>query len=1074
MGDEAHEISRRTALKIFGGTGLAAGFGPKVLRLGRIGAVDERTVSQRLATLRAALGDVPRHEGTTLAPSLQVYAYRREDLLNVRFDLYNLELDVSGTTPMLVPVDSGTPAWLVAVLPFQSIAEYADAVGAKPPNSWPQTPVESLASGPSQLAFSVPASGIPYTLASLTDWQALTALLPAVASAGGTVAATDPTGAPTTTSPPLTYIEMAWQLLVAPDPSAFWDSPAAPVNNGTWTELWQARLTPSNPVIPTEIYAVWTPGFSSTGSPLEVMVDPFNTSLTDRAGENTYRTGLVALSSRASINESNPQNGTPAAAKTFMVTPLGVTADVQGGPYSDIAASNIVSWTHKMSVGRDTYVRIVLDGYLYPFGNRACLIQTTDREFHVSPSGDAVAYLVERTTVQVTQPTVSYPYPESGAAVDPDDGRQNPFVSIEVKTLTTPPIDPTSSTTDSPSVVLGSPHVSADDAIWINVGGSPFPFAFVGTDAEGRTVDFSAWAIWVSQYAFSSGSETWLNDVVKNYTDSANLEWRSPSLGGQLMAFAPPSTQPGATALHVDSLVLDSTDWITNSSETSPPWYPTLSQKYGAMIRLPAVAALTATDGDDPASGSQVVYESTMYLPDGFPYPAGVPEVFLTFADATPLNFTQPGSQSSQTGTSQSGGIAAPSFNIDGFARDLGPVSDSATLLTGAFDAKTFFAGLDAKILGAVPLTDIIKAVTAGPRLPEDSADAGSQAPTIHSVPIYKSGQTSPVALKTTIDWTPTITSGTTVLPGVFTPDNSDGSGLTIHAQLYAPLDPPGPPTSNIDGQLSNFTLTLFGSAAGVIEIHFTNVQFSQRTGSKSNVQVNIDTVTFIGALSFIQDFEELFASLGGPQIDVEPSGITAGYTVSLPSIGIGVFALENISLGGTLNIPFTGQPVRLTVNFCTRENPFLLSIYFFTGGGWFAISLGADGIELVEVGLEFGASISLDLGVASGGVTVAVGIYFALGSKTVMLTGFFQASGNLEVLGIISISIVFYLGLTYQSPPASAYGTASVSVTVSVLCFSASVTLTVTKQIYSSDPTISFAQAISATDWSNYCASFA
>ena len=139
-----------------------------------------------------------------------------------------------------------------------------------------------------------------------------------------------------------------------------------------------------------------------------------------------------------------------------------------------------------------------------------------------------------------------------------------------------------------------------------------------------------------------------------------------------------------------------------------------------------------------------------------------------------------------------------------------------------------------------------------------------------------------------------------------------------------------------------------------------------------------------------------------------------------------------------------------------------------------FSISLGADGVQLVEVGLEFGASISLDLGIASGGVTIVAGIYFALGSDSVNLTGFFQASGNLEVLGIISISIVFYLALTYQSPPASAYGTASVTVSVSVLFLSVSVSLTVTKQIYSSDPTIPFDEAISAADWSDYCASFA
>jgi hypothetical protein len=1073
MGDDARKISRRSALKIFGGTGLVAGFGPKVLRLRALAAADERTVTQRLAMLEAAAGQLGQLTGSALAPSLQVYLYRREDLLNLRFDLYNLELDTSGATPMLVPISTSTASWLVAVFPFQSIAEYALPVGSKPPASWPTTPVQALASGPSQLAFQVPSAGIPYTTAGLLGWDSMSKLLPAVSTSGATVAATDPTGPPTSTSPPLTYIEMAWQLLVAPDPVSQWDSPTTPIANGTWTELWQARLEPGLPVFTPLIYAVWTPNYSVTGGGLTS--DPFNTSLTD-AGTNRFRLDLVALSSRAFSVNGVPTDGTPALAKLFMLTPFGVSADIEGTYSSQVA--NLVSWKHRMSTGRDSFVRVVLAGYLYPFGHRAVLIQTTDREFQVSPSGDTVAYLVQRTTVEITEPLVTYPYLDTGAVPQAFGGRQNPFASIKAKTLTTPPIDPvgTKGNPGSPSVNLGSPKVADTTAIWINVEGSPFPFAFVGTDIEGRTVDFTAWAIWVAEGV----GQTDTNNIAANYTTSKNLVWRSPSLGGQLLAFAPPtSSKPGATALHVDSIVLDTAPfgqqtWNGSASPTSPPWYPVLSAKYGAYVRLPAVAALTASAGDDATgNGSQVLYETTTYLPNGLPYPSGVPEVFLTFGktNAPALNFTKGGSQSAQAGSSQSGGLVAPNFNVRGFARDLGPVSDIADLLAGKFNPATFFAGLDAKILGAISLSDIL-ALVAGPMRPgpspTDSPSAGNQSPTINSVPVYKSGQTAPVAVKTTIDWTPTIGAA---LDNLFQP--ADTNGLKIHVLINTPLDG-SPPTSTIDGELSNFTLKLFGDSAPCVQIHFTNVHFSQRTGSKSDVQVNVDTVTFIGALSFIQDFEQLFASLGGPSIDIEPSGITASYTVSLPSISIGVFALENLSLGGSLNIPFTGQPVRLTVNFCTRDNPFLLSIYFFTGGGWFAISLGADGIELVEVGLEFGASISLDLGVASGGVSVMVGIYFALATDSITLTGYFKASGNLEVLGIISISIVFYLGLTYQAPPGDAYGTATVTVTVSVLCFSASVDLTVTKQLSSSDPVIPFATAISATDWSNYCASFA
>ncbi len=88
------------------------------------------------------------------------------------------------------------------------------------------------------------------------------------------------------------------------------------------------------------------------------------------------------------------------------------------------------------------------------------------------------------------------------------------------------------------------------------------------------------------------------------------------------------------------------------------------------------------------------------------------------------------------------------------------------------------------------------------------------------------------------------------------------------------------------------------------------------------------------------------------------------------------------------------------------------------------------------------------------------------------MLTGFLRADGNLEVLGIITLSIEFYLGFTYLNP-GKAYGQATVTLTVKVLFFSASVSATMTKTIGGSgDPT--FGQAITASEWATYCDAFA
>jgi len=111
---------------------------------------------------------------------------------------------------------------------------------------------------------------------------------------------------------------------------------------------------------------------------------------------------------------------------------------------------------------------------------------------------------------------------------------------------------------------------------------------------------------------------------------------------------------------------------------------------------------------------------------------------------------------------------------------------------------------------------------------------------------------------------------------------------------------------------------------------------------------------------------------------------------------------------------------VRVRFGLSSRDNPFILTIDLFGGGGFFSLGIGADGIELIEVSLEFGADLSIDLGVASGG-NLDNGRDLLLApdgaEKADPAHRFLRADGNLSVLGIISISMEFYLGLTYLDP---------------------------------------------------------
>jgi hypothetical protein len=147
-----------------------------------------------------------------------------------------------------------------------------------------------------------------------------------------------------------------------------------------------------------------------------------------------------------------------------------------------------------------------------------------------------------------------------------------------------------------------------------------------------------------------------------------------------------------------------------------------------------------------------------------------------------------------------------------------------------------------------------------------------------------------------------------------------------------------------------------------------------------------------------------------------------------------------------------------------------------FGGGGFFALAVSANGLEQVEAAIEFGGNISLNLGVASGGVYVMAGIYFNMTPKSVQLTGYLRCGGYLEVLGIISISIEFYLAFTYidkDEGRGEAWGQASVTVSVKVAFFSTSVSLSIERRFAGAagDPTV--ADMVDLVDWEEYCSAF-
>ena len=157
--------------------------------------------------------------------------------------------------------------------------------------------------------------------------------------------------------------------------------------------------------------------------------------------------------------------------------------------------------------------------------------------------------------------------------------------------------------------------------------------------------------------------------------------------------------------------------------------------------------------------------------------------------------------------------------------------------------------------------------------------------------------------------------------------------------------------------------------------------------------------------------------------MSVTAEGITAGFSMGLPNLSFGVFSLENLSLGG-LHGALRRPPMSTWFRFCERENPSRLTVMMFGGGFFFGVTVDAKGLQVAEGAIEFGAAISVDFGVASGSVSAMAGLYFKIESDNVTLAGYFRLRGEVEALGVVSVTIELYLEMKYETGSGKCVGT--------------------------------------------------
>jgi hypothetical protein len=991
--------------------------------------------------------------------------------------------------------------------------------------------------GTTRLVFRVPAGvAVPFTLEGLLDWSAFELVVAPIADVAPDAAPPVDALAIRPPAPTETTLQLPYRLHLSPSHDVTWDHARRVVNHKGRAELWHTRLAlrarggqpqRTDEHHPAPLRAIWSPDYDPVTMPSPADLFPLER-LTAMSKYDRHQIVVLTSAFRgyaATVFKLYvPQ---PIRASLLMLSPLGgwlrsfgmwdppykilptriIREQVEnifssrviraaGGrdmlqpPPAEAAPGSLVraadgaaisgietrandalvfalpryrlgqqldlsQWTHIAAQARDHYVRIVYEGKLKEIGHRASLVKVTERRFEEAPdTGAPVAYLRQYMYLVVREPEKDYR--REGLE---NEGRGMPLKRVRLTTLVTPHIEYPYPSPKNPSNLPTGPEYNpaavTDRSFWVMVGKKDFLFHGVAEDVAGNVVDFAKPLIFVPN------SEQDLARVDAAFNAVENRERRAASVPAQKVTFA---ERGGPDANGVTN---DNTSFVSvllnfeNEGVSRDKFFK--PRLFKADVRVPAVEQLSG------AGTSTTIRFLQRYLDHGFADAGNQTGAFAEVVRQNPAGVLESGGLPVALAAQQAGGFATPNLDVTNLTRAAGPLGGTAAdALANTFNPSQVFKKGLATLFGAFDLADLLP-----------SGDADKNAPRME---VRRAG----TAVITTLDWKTAVTPPAGNAPIKFL--KHDDTELKVHGEFRK--EPAADVTFFLNGTLNHFEIQFFK----VLQVNFSLFTFTAQTAKKTDVNVALDAATpvlFIGDLEFVEGLRKLIPpGVFGDGVSIDliqnPLGVKAGLAITLPPASVGVFSLKNISFEAGLTIPFLDGKAVVDFGFARRDNPFLLAIAFLGGGGFFHIQLDSKGIRVLEAAFEFGAVAAIDLGVASGEVHIMAGIYFKMekrkvaefGNQEMMvssLTGYLRCGGKLDVLGLISVSVEFYLSFTYVVELKKAYGRATLTVVVEVAFFSASVELTVERSFGSKGGDPTFAQLMETPAvWAEYAGAFA
>jgi hypothetical protein len=997
---------------------------------------------------------------------------RPADQLRLRIQLVNLKQ--AGQN--LVAVTAGQPSYLRVYLPAQHVGEEAVAPGGTVGAS---RFMKHRVAGESRIVLRV-APPIPLTMTRLLDWDDLALVLDQRGHLED--GPPFPTGAPTSNT---TVLELPEGLQLSPDDQSRFVGRVSPATRGAVTEEWTARLqrvsggvlSEPSAAAPIGVRAIWTSGYVAGNAAIASKPDPFT-----RPIKTDQRKELVRAMGDPASTTAYP-NHEQARAQRLWVGATGGWLDAEGSWSGGSGA--VSAWRHRAVTGRDSSVTIVERGYLAPFGVPASVATISERVFAAAANG-LVAHLQQKEILIVGEVAVASPRQHA-----PVGDRRSLFTSITGSGS----YGMTRGQIDSGGLI------DTDDAfVPLNTGGNPTKVAFRAVDRAGRRISFTSMVAFVSiDVAFDPAAGAVPAKVVDHLRAAGTKADRVVDMKGQQLAFADEVTPgDGKTTLRALDVTFDARTPANGATQNE-------LRDAGQPAFFASMETATVHDDAGESMGGVPGSSFAVELAPGWVNDANSADnfgkVFLTIPTPSGLDFG-----------GDLAGLVAPSLTTG----QIGQVIGRSVSLPSAGSSWTPASALQAgaKLFGSIALEWLLDSFNVPDlgdvRLPRFDLDIDFSLPEIPSEICQK------------FDWEPEVKSvvvgDTPILciqqdlaqPGIGE-DLEDPFGsptkLAFHIQQCVSLDPatPGEPHTTVEFSLSNFVLQ-FPPAVPMLAVYVDRLRYLDLPDSPADVDVEINGIQLVGPLNFLDALVELLPdSIAGFDVKALDGLIDVDLDIKLPSINVGVFGLTDLSLGMGVSIPLGDSAMTTRLSLGSRENPFSLTIMGIGGTGSIEIEAAPHPAGLVRVEIVIGVLIELaiDVIVAKGSISASFSMGIEVEKVTApnasnggalelidktTLTAALECVGEIEVLGLITITIEFLLALEYDVTSRILEGEVSVTVEVDAGIIKKSVTFSVQQKFaLGGDPNhkaiaaraindkLDFSSRFAASgDWDAYCGAFA